>query len=264
MAWMMDEFEALAGRAHPAVITGKPLVLGGTQGHDDALARGGVLAVREACKLLDLDAAAGTYAIQGFGHAGQHVALLHPEILGGGKLIAVSDSRGGIVSSAGLDPNTLVAYKRQHGHLEGFPGATSISNEDLLDLNVDILYPAAKDGVITHHNADQINARIVCALANGATTPEADTMLYLKCIHVIPDIVASAGGLIVSYYEQVQGNQNYYWPRDMVNQRLDAKISAVLAEVHDAQLKHNVTLRFAALLVAIGRVAAAVRARGWG
>jgi glutamate dehydrogenase (NAD(P)+) len=263
MAWMMDEFEALTGRAHPAVITGKPLVLGGTQGHTDALARGGVLAVREACKLLDLDASACTYAIQGFGHAGQHTAWLHPEILGGGKLIAVSDSRGGIVSRAGLDPRAVVDYKLQHGQLAGFPGAETLSNEDLLELNVDILYPAAKDNVITNVNADQINARIVCALANGATTPEADTMLYLKCVHVIPDIIASAGGLIVSYFEQVQGNSNYYWTRDEVNARLDARISAVLAQVHDVQLSRNVPLRFAALLVAIGRVAEAVCLRGW-
>ncbi len=263
MAWMMDEFETLTGRAHPAVITGKPLVLGGTQGHNDALARGGVLEVREACKALNLDATTCSYAIQGFGQAGQHTALLHPEILGGGKLIAVSDSSSGIVCSEGLDPKAVVDYKRRHGKVSGFPGASPISNEDLLELNVDILYPAALEGVITSINAEQINARIICELATGTTTPEADTILNVKGVYVIPDFLASAGGSIVSYFEQVQGHINYYWLRDDVNQRLDARISAALQEVRGVAQSRNVPLRFAALLLAISRVAEAVRLRGW-
>ncbi|MCX6997090.1 MAG: Glu/Leu/Phe/Val dehydrogenase [Kiritimatiellaeota bacterium] len=263
MAWMMDEFETLAGRAHPAGITGKPLVLGGTQGYSDALARGGVLAVREACQALSLDGAACAYAIQGFGQAGQHTALLHPEILGGGKLIAVSDSSGGVVSSAGLAPQALVDYKRRHGKVAGFPGATPIGNEDLLELNVDILYPAALEGVITSINAEQIRARIICELATGATTPEADTILSVRGVHVIPDFLASAGGSIVSYFEQAQGRGNYYWSRDEVNRRLDAKVSAAWQEVRGVVQSRNVPLRFAALLVAVARVAEAVRLRGW-
>jgi len=263
MAWMMDEFETLAGRAPPAVIAGKPLVLGGTQGHPDALARGGVLEVREACKAIGLDAATGTYAIQGFGQAGQHTALLHPEILGGGKLIAVSDSSGGIVSSEGLDPRALMDYKRRHGKVTGFPGAAPISTEDLLELKVDILYPAALEGVITSINADQINARIICELATGATTPEADTILHVKGRYMIPDFLASAGGILVNYFEQVQNNSNYYWTRDEVNRRLDAQISAAWQEVSALQRSRNVSLRFAALLVAVARVAEAVRLRGW-
>ncbi|MCX7008851.1 MAG: Glu/Leu/Phe/Val dehydrogenase [Kiritimatiellaeota bacterium] len=263
MAWMMDEFETLTGRAHPAVITGKPIVLGGTQGHSDALARGGVLEVREACKAIKLDAANATYAVQGFGQAGQHTAILHQEILGGGKLIAVSDSSGGVVCSEGLDPKALVDYKRRYGKITGFPGATPISTEDLLELNVDILYPAALEGVITSINADQINARIICELATGATTPEADTILHVKGLYIIPDFLASAGGIMVNYFEQVQGNSNYYWTRDEVNQRLDARISAALQEVRGVAQSRNVPLRFAALLVAISRVAEAVRLRGW-
>ncbi len=263
MAWMMDEFETLTGRAHPAVITGKPLVLGGTQGHTDALARGGVLEVREACKALKLDAAASTYAIQGFGQAGQHTARLHQEILGGGKLIAVADSSGGVVSSDGLDPKLLVDYKRRHGKVTGFPGATPISPEDLLELNVDVLYPAALEGVITSINADQINARIICELATGATTPEADTVLHVKGIYMIPDFLASAGGIMVNYFEQVQGISNYYWTRDEVNRRLDAKISTALQDVHALQQSRNISMRFAALLLAVSRVAEAVRLRGW-
>jgi glutamate dehydrogenase (NAD(P)+) len=263
MAWMMDEFEALSGRAHPAVITGKPLVLGGTQGHTDALARGGVLEVREACKALNLDAANCTYAIQGFGQAGQHTALLHREILGGGKLIAVSDSNSGIVCSEGLDPKAVVDYKRRHGKVAGFPGSSPISNEDLLELNVDILYPAALEGVITSINAEQINARIICELATGTTTPEADTILNVKGVYVIPDFLANAGGSIVNYFEQVQGTINYYWLRDDVNQRLDNRISAAWQEVRGVAQSRNVPLRFAALLLAISRVAEAVRLRGW-
>jgi glutamate dehydrogenase (NAD(P)+) len=263
MAWMMDEFETLTGRAHPAVITGKPIVLGGTQGHTDALARGGVLGVREACKAIGLDAAAGTYAIQGFGQAGQHTALLHQEILGGGKLIAVSDTSGGVVSRNGINPKDIVEYKRRHGKVTGFPGTEPMLGEDLLELNVDVLYPAALEGVITSINVEHIKAKIVCELATGATTPEADTILYVKGIYVIPDFLASAGGITVSYFEQVQGNSNYYWTRDEVNQRLDAKSSAALQEVSALQRSRKVTMRFAALLVAVARVAEAVRLRGW-
>ena len=263
MAWMMDEFETLTGRAHPAVITGKPLVLGGSQGHKDALARGGVLEVREVCKALGLEATTGTYAIQGFGHAGQHTAFLHQEILGGGKLIAVSDSSGGVISSDGLDPKALVEYKRRYGKVAGFPGATPISSEDLLELNVDILYPAALEGVITSINAEQINARIICELATGATTPEADTILNVKGVYVIPDFLASAGGITVNYFEQVQGISNFYWSREEVGQRLDAKISTALQEVNNLQKSRNVPLRFATLLVAVARVAEAVHLRGW-
>ena len=262
MAWMMDEFEALSGRAHPAVVTGKPVVLGGSHGHSEAFARSGVYAVREACGLIQTDPAC-TYAIQGFGHVGQSVALLHPEILGEGKLMAVSDTSGAVVSRNGINPRDIVEYKRQHGKISGFPGAEAMLAEDLLELNVDVLYPAATAEVITGINAEQINAKIVCELAPGATTPEADTILDLKGVYMIPDLLANAGGVIASYLEQVQSTNNYYWPCDEVHRLLDAKITKAYSEASELQKSRNIHLRFAALLIAVARVAEAARLRGW-
>ena len=262
MAWMMDEFEALSGRAHPAVVTGKPVVLGGSHGHSEAFARSGVYAVREACGLIQTDPAC-TYAIQGFGHVGQSVALLHPEILGEGKLMAVSDTSGAVVSRNGINPRDIVEYKRQHGKISGFPGAEPMLAEDLLELNVDVLYPAATAEVITGINAEQINAKIVCELAPGATTPEADTILDLKGVYMIPDLLANAGGVIASYLEQVQSTNNYYWPCDEVHRLLDAKITKAYSEASELQKSRNIHLRFAALLIAVARVAEAARLRGW-
>ena len=263
MAWMMDEFETLTGRAHPAVVTGKPVMLGGSQGHTEALARGGVIAVREACKLLQMGSTHASYAIQGFGNVGRSVALLHPELLGGGKLVAVSDRSGGVICREGLNPQALVDYKCKHGSIAGFPGAAPILSEDLLELNVDVLYPAAMAEVITGTNADQVNAKIVCELATGATTPEADMILDIKGVYMIPDLLANAGGVIASYFEQVQSADNYYWPCNEVHRLLDAKITKAYAEVVDLQKSRNIHLRFAALLLAVARVAEAVQLRGW-
>jgi glutamate dehydrogenase (NAD(P)+) len=174
MAWMMDEYETMIGESHPGVITGKPLTLGGSRGRMDATARGGVYCTREAGKHLGIDWDKATYAVQGFGNAGQFGATLHHEILGKSKLVAASDSRGGIYSEAGFDPEELIQYKKETGSLQGFPGADAISNEELLELKVDCLYPSALENVITADNADRIAARVICELANGPTTPEAD------------------------------------------------------------------------------------------
>jgi len=262
MAWMMDEYEAIVGHSHPSVITGKPLALGGSQGRGDATARGGVYCVREACKELDIDPK-GTFAVQGFGNAGQFAALLHPEILDGGKLVAVSDTSGGIYDENGLDPRAIVDFKLSTGKVSGFPGARSITNEELLALDVDILYPAALENVITQANANEIRAKIVCELANGPTTPKADKILLKKGIHVIPDFLANAGGVTVSYFEQVQGTYNYYWTIEKVQSLLDQKMTEAYHNVHRMHTNHDVHMRLAAYLVAIERVAEAVKLRGW-
>lgn len=262
MAWMMDEFEALSGRAHPAVVTGKPVVLGGSQGNTEALARSGLFAVREACKHIQMNPV-GSYAIQGFGNVGQNVALLHSEILGEGRLMAVSDSSGGVVSRNGINPRDLVEYKRRHGKVAGFPGTEPIFSEDVLELNVDVLYPAAKAEVITGINAEQINARIVCELATGAITPEADMILDIKDVYMIPDILANAGGVTASYFEQVQSTNNYYWTCDEVHNLLDARITKAYGKAAELKKSRNIHLRFAALLIAVERVVEAVRLRGW-
>lgn len=262
MAWMMDEFESIVGRNHPAVITGKPIPIGGSQGRGDATARGGIFTLREACKILGVDPK-GTYAIQGFGNAGQFAALLHPEVLGGGKLVAVSDSRGGIYVEGGMDPKAIVKHKLETGKVGGFPGSTKITNEELLELDVDVLYPAALENVITKENAPRIKAKISCELANGPTTPEADVILHEKGVHVIPDFLANAGGVTVSYFEQVQGTYNYYWPLEEVRKQLDAKMTAAYHAVYKMHKEKKVHMRLAAYLVSVARVAEAVKLRGW-
>ncbi len=263
MAWMMDEYEIMKGYNHPGMITGKPLELGGSQGRGDATARGGVYTVREACKALGLDAKKTTYAIQGFGNAGQFAALLHQEILGGGKLVAASDSSGGIYNADGLDPKALVDHKLKTGKVTGFPGAKSISNEELLELNVDVLYPAALEEVITESNANNIKAKIVCELANGPTTPTADKILHKNGVFVIPDFLANAGGVTVSYFEQVQNTYNYYWELEDVHQQLDRKMTKAFHAVYDVHKQENVHMRLAAYMVAVKRVAEACKLRGW-
>jgi glutamate dehydrogenase (NAD(P)+) len=263
MAWMMDEYETIVGHSHPGMITGKPLPLGGSEGRGDATARGGVYCVREACKKLKIDPSKSTYAIQGFGNAGQFAATLHRDILGGGKLIAVTDSRGGVVSQTGIDPDAVVKYKLETGKLEGFPGTKPISNAELLELGVEILYPAALEGAITAANANNIKAKIVCELANGPTTPDADVILHGKGITVLPDFMANAGGVTVSYFEQVQNTYNYYWSLADVHQQLDRRMTDAFDAVYSTREKAKVHMRLAAYMVAVTRVAEACKLRGW-
>lgn len=262
MAWMLDEFEVITGRSHPAVITGKPLELGGSQGRGDATARGGVYTVREACKAHGVNPN-GTYAIQGFGNAGQFAALLHAENLGGGKLVAVSDTSGGVYVEGGMDPRAVVDFKLKTGKVSGFPGSRPIDNEALLELDVDVLYPSALENAITKDNAARIKAKICCELANGPTTPSADTILHRNGVHVIPDFLANAGGVTVSYFEQVQGIYNFYWTIEEVHARLEERMIRAYHEVFAMSKKMNVHMRQAAYLVAVSRVATAVKLRGW-
>ena len=262
MAWMMDEYETIIRRHQPGVFTDKPMPIGGTEGRRDATARGGVITVREACKSLGIDPT-GSYAIQGFGNAGQRAALLHQELLGGGKLIAVCDSRGGVLNNSGLDPKKLVQHKLQTGTVLDFPGAKSIPRDSVLELDVDILYPAALENAISGKNADKIQAKIICELANGPTTPEADLILYKKGIHVIPDILGSAGGVIVSYFEMVQDKYSYFWEEETIQHRLDDKISKAYHRVEEAIREKKVHPRLAAMVVGVARVAEACKLRGW-
>ena len=262
MAWMMDEYEAIVGESHPGMITGKPLSLGGSEGRGDATARGGVFTVREACKALGIESK-GTFAVQGFGNAGQFAALLHPEILGGGKLVAVSDSKGGIYKESGINPEDIVAHKLKTGSIANFPGTSPISNKEIIELDVDVFYPSALENVITEKNAQNVKARIICELANGPTTPEADAILYAKGVHVIPDFLANAGGVTVSYFEQVQNTYNYYWTLEDVHKQLDAKMTTAYHSVYKMHKEKNVHMRLAAYMIAVSRVAEAVKLRGW-
>lgn len=263
MAWMLDEFNWIKGYNEPGVITGKPVQIGGSLGRNDATARGGIYTVREAVKALKLDLSKATYAIQGFGNAGQFAATLMKEILNSGKLVAVSDSRGGIYNENGFDPHQLVKYKLETGKVEAFPGSKPISNEALLELDVDILFPSALENVITTKNADKIRAKIVAELANGPTTPEADNTLSKNNIFVIPDFLCNAGGVTVSYFEMVQNSYNFYWELDEVYHRLDRKMTKAFHDMYDMHKARKVHPRLASYLVAVQRVAEAMKLKGW-
>jgi glutamate dehydrogenase (NAD(P)+) len=262
MAWMLDEFETIVGEAHPGVITGKPIPLGGSQGRGDATARGGIYVTREAAKLVGIDLKGRTMAIQGFGNAGQHAALLGEELLGL-KLVAASDSKGGVYNAKGIDAKALVDYKLRSGVLQGFPGAEAISNEDLLAMEVTVLFPAALENVITKENAGKVRCKISCELANGPTTPEADGILYDRAVLVLPDFLANAGGVTVSYFEQVQNTYNYYWELHEVHRRLDEKMTRAFHAVYEMSQREKINMRQAAYLVAVARVAEACKLRGW-
>ncbi len=266
MSWMVDEYYWMNGENQFGMITGKPLSLGGSLGRHDATARGGVYCVREAAKKLGLDPKTSSYAVQGFGNAGQYAALLHQEILGGGKLVAVSDSRGGIYNPDGIDPQAIVDHKLKTGAVSGFAGAKEISNDELLTLDVDLLYPAALEQVITGENAGAIKAKLVCELANGPTTPEGDAILQKNGVFVIPDFLANAGGVTVSYFEMVQNHYNYHWDIDTVYERLDKKMTSAFAAVYnmlEERKADNIDMRTAAYLVSVSRVAEAMKMRGW-
>ena len=262
MAWMMDEYETIVGEHHPCVITGKPLPIGGSAGRGDATSRGGLYTTREVAMRLNIDLSGQTMAIQGFGNAGQYAALLGQEILGL-KLVAASDSKGGVYNEKGIDPEALVKYKLQMGTLQGFPGADTISNEELLQLEVTVLFPSALEQVITEQNADNIKCKILCELANGPTTPEADDILYQNNIFVIPDFLANAGGVTVSYFEQVQNTYNYYWELDEIHNKLDVKMTNAFQSVYNMSQQEKINMRQSAYLVSVARVAEVCRLRGW-
>jgi glutamate dehydrogenase (NAD(P)+) len=262
MAWMMDEFSKITGHYTPGVITGKPLSVGGSEGRGDATARGGAYTVREAAKHLNVDLTKANVAIQGFGNAGQFAATLFASLLGC-KIVAVSDTKGGVYCESGIDPDAVLKHKMSTGSVVGFPGTRPVSNEDLLELNVDILVPAALEGVITGANAGKVRAKIICELANGPTTLEADDILFKNNVFVIPDFLANAGGVTVSYFEWVQNETNYYWEEDDVHIKLDKKMTKAFKDVLAMCLDYKVDMRTAAYMVSIQRVAEAMRLRGW-
>ena len=262
MAWMADEFSFLQGHNEFGVITGKPLALGGSLGRGDATARGGVICVREAAKVLGLNLQGARAAIQGYGNAGSFAHKLGSEILGL-RVVAVSDTRGGIHAPEGLDFEKVSAFKAEHGTVVGFPGAKSITNEALLEMEVDCLFPSALENVLTQDNAGKVRARIVAELANGPTTPDADRILHDRSIYVIPDFLCNAGGVTVSYFEMVQNAYGYYWDEGLVHSRLDQKMTTAFHAVHATAQERKVHNRLAAYLVAVSRVAEAIRLRGW-
>jgi glutamate dehydrogenase/leucine dehydrogenase len=259
MAWIMDEYSEIVGYPAFGVVTGKPINVGGSRGRNEATSRGVMYTVVEAAKYLGIDLKGATVAVQGYGNVGYHAARLLHEI--GCKIIAVSDSKGGAFNPKGLDPQKVLEYKNNTGSVVDYLGSSLVTNEQLLELECDILVPAALENQITKTNADKIKAKIVAEGANGPTTPEADDALFKKGVFMIPDILANSGGVIVSYFEQVQNQMNYYWSEEEVRDKLKNTITNAFNDVLHMSKQHNVNMRVAAYILAVKRVADAMLAR---
>jgi glutamate dehydrogenase (NAD(P)+) len=260
MAWIMDTYSMVTGGPAPGVVTGKPLALGGTAGAADATARGALLCIREACAAIKKPLKGATVAVQGFGHAGAAAArLLQQE---GARVVAVSDSRGGAHSGKGLDLAVVAEHKQQSGSVAGVKGAERITNEELLELKCDVLVPAAVHNQITAKNASGVRARVVAEAANLPTTPAADRILREHGVFVVPDLLCSAGGVTVAYFEWTQNVQGRAWDEADVARELEKVMRRAFAEVHQQGLRAKTDLRTAAYMLAVGRVAEAVRLRG--
>ncbi|SHF26104.1 glutamate dehydrogenase [Seinonella peptonophila] len=260
MGWMMDTFSRLQGSYSPGVITGKPLSIGGSKGRGEATARGVVITVVEAMKQLNKPLHEATVAIQGFGNAGRNVAAMLSSL--GSKIVAVSDSQGAIYDAQGLNLDRVMDLK-DHGSIRDYGADHLIDPYELLELDVDILVPAALENVITVENADRIQAKIVAEAANGPTLPEADDILFKKGILVIPDILANAGGVTVSYFEGVQNAMNYYWSEEEVNEKLEVMMIDAYYQVNELAKEYKTDLRTAAYMKSIKRIVEAMDARGW-
>jgi glutamate dehydrogenase (NAD(P)+) len=261
MAWIMDTYSTLKGnRGEPGVITGKPLSIGGSLGRTEATGRGLSFTVREAAKRQNINMNEAVVVVQGFGNAGQFAAQLVEEQ--GAKIIAVSDTQGAIINKNGFKVNELIKFKLENKSIRGFPGATEISNDELLTTECTILIPAALENQITKENASRIKTKIVAEAANGPTTPEADQIFYENNILVIPDVLANSGGVTVSYFEWLQNLRREYWSEAEVNERLDVIMTKAFTEVYDAHQKYNTNMRTASIALAVNRVAEAIKLRG--
>ncbi|UCE45352.1 MAG: Glu/Leu/Phe/Val dehydrogenase [Methanobacteriota archaeon] len=261
MAWIMDTYSMSKGYAVPGVVTGKPLEVGGSLGRPEATSRGLVFTVREAAKKMGLDLKGATVAIQGYGNVGAFAHKLIERDFSS-KVIAVTDSKGGIIKDEGLKYEEVIAHKRKTKSVVDFPGTRPATNEEVLELEVDVLLPCALENVITKDNAGNIKAKLMGEGANGPTTLEADEILFKKGVLVLPDILAHAGGVTVSYFEWVQNLYNYGWTEEQVNDRLDQKITKAFHEVWNMAEKHKVNMREAAYMLAVDRVARATQIRG--
>ena len=260
MAWIMDTYSMHVGYTVPGVITGKPIALGGSEGRNEATARGTVFCIMEAVEHLGMDINGARVVVQGFGNAGAIAARLISEE--GATVVGVSDSTGGIHNPHGLDIAKVNAWKKEHGTVQGFPGATDVSNAELLELDCDILIPAALENQITSRNAERIRARVVAEAANGPTTPEADIELYRRGVFLIPDILCNAGGVTVSYFEWVQDLNRDHWSEGVVNAKLKEKMVRAFDEVIAMAERESCDNRTAAYLLAVQRVADATAMRG--
>ncbi|MDQ3690669.1 MAG: Glu/Leu/Phe/Val dehydrogenase [Chloroflexota bacterium] len=260
MAWMMDTYSMHRGYTVHGVVTGKPISVGGSLGRNEATARGAVFTLLRASKALNVPLIDARVSIQGFGNAGSIAAtLLAAE---GARIVAVSDSTGGIHNPSGLDPARVIAWKQEHGTVVGFPGSDEVTNQEILEIDCEVLVPAALENQITKHNAPNIKARIVAEAANGPTTPEADEILHDRGVFNIPDILCNAGGVTVSYFEWVQDMQSFFWTEDRINDSLKGIMDRAFEAVLAMSERHDVDMRTAAYMVAVARVAEATMLRG--
>jgi glutamate dehydrogenase (NAD(P)+) len=260
MAWIMDTYSMTKGYSTLGVVTGKPVSIGGSEGRKEATARGVLVVVEEACKIKKIPLRGASIAIQGFGNAGSLIAKLFAEKKA--RIVAISDSRGGVTNPRGIDPLKAMRYKERSGTVVGMPGTTRISNDDLLTMKCDILIPAALENVITLNNVEQIKARIIAEAANGPTTPHADEVLARRGITLLPDILTNAGGVTVSYFEWVQDLQSFFWTESEVNAKLESVMRRAFLEAYDTTRRHRTHMRTGTYVLAVGRVADATLVRG--
>jgi glutamate dehydrogenase (NAD(P)+) len=261
MAWILDTYSQMKGRMVPAVVTGKPVSLGGSLGREAATGRGAAICTREAAKIKRLTLKGASFAVQGYGNVGSNYAVILEEMVGA-KMVAASDSKGGIYNRKGMDAKKVLAHKEKTGTVVGFPGAEEVTNEEVLKTECDVLCPGAFENVITAEVAKGVRAKMIIEAANGPTTPEADKVLEKEKVFLVPDILANSGGVMVSYLEWVQDLQRLRWTEEEVNSMLETKMTAAFAQVHKEATSRGVTTRTGALIVGVGRVADAVKTLG--
>jgi glutamate dehydrogenase/leucine dehydrogenase len=261
MAWFMDEYSKWKGYNVPGAVTGKPVNIGGSEGRTESTGLGVAIVGREAAKKLNIDLKNAKVVVQGFGNVGYYSAYFMEKL--GCKIVGISDSRGGIYNKDGLSVDAVLEFKKKTGSVVNYPGAEVVSNEELLEKECDILIPAALENQITEKNANRIKAKLILEGANGPTTPEADDILHKKGVMVVPDILANAGGVSVSYFEWVQNLQGYYWSKEEVFDKLDKLLVKAFNRVYETYCNYNVDMRMAAYICAISRVVDAMKTRGW-
>jgi glutamate dehydrogenase (NAD(P)+) len=261
MAWMMDTYSMHRGYSVTGVVTGKPVSVGGSEGRLEATGRGVIYMIQEAAKTIDLDLNGARVVVQGYGNAGESAARFISEL--GAKIVGVSDSRGGVFNGDGLDLPLVTRHKQETGSVIGTPRTRPVTNEELLELECDILIPAALEGVFTEQNASRVRARIIAEAANGPTTPEADDIFRERGVVVIPDILCNAGGVTVSYFEWVQDREEFFWSIDEINARLRRIMVRAFGDVQRTSIEHDIDLRLAAYVLSVSRVAEATMTRGF-
>jgi len=261
MAWMMDTYSMHRGYSVPGVVTGKPVSIGGSEGRQEATGRGVIYTLQEAAKTIDLDLSGARVAVQGYGSAGESAARFISEL--GARVVAVSDSRGGVFDGDGLDLPLVTRHKQETGSVIGTPRTRPLANAELLEIDCDVLIPAALEGVLTEQNAPHVQARLIAEAANGPTTPEADDIFRERGVVVIPDILCNAGGVTVSYFEWVQDREEFFWSIDEINARLRRIMVRAFEDVQRTAEEHDIDLRLAAYMLSVSRVAEATITRGF-